>query len=244
MDWLEMLPQPDGDEPLDDSWAAFMADKRMKAETMRSKQRAVQRREARWQKRGQVAPADHVDSRTAVQRDFEAHCDQNGWPSSAAEAAFDRRIFVMNRRKQSERERLSKITEQRRAARDAAGLGGRKRGRPVNPESVRRREERQACQQKRREAREAREAREPAAQTTPALMGDHDAERAEARARRAAEQIEVRQRRDALRLAVHAARVLERTTEGQCEGWTRNGERCKVHMSSAYAVAAPLRALL
>ena len=29
--------------------------------------------------------------------------------------------------------------------------------------------------------------------------------------------------------------------EGQCEGKTRDGERCKVHRSSPYAVAAPLR---
>ena len=29
--------------------------------------------------------------------------------------------------------------------------------------------------------------------------------------------------------------------EGQCEGKTRFGERCKVHRSSAYAIAAPLR---
>jgi len=31
------------------------------------------------------------------------------------------------------------------------------------------------------------------------------------------------------------------TTEGQCEGTTRLGERCRVHSSSKYAVAAPLR---
>ena len=31
------------------------------------------------------------------------------------------------------------------------------------------------------------------------------------------------------------------STEGQCEGVTRDGERCKVHKSSKYAVAAPLR---
>ena len=31
------------------------------------------------------------------------------------------------------------------------------------------------------------------------------------------------------------------STEGQCEGTTREGERCKVHRSSPYAVAAPLR---
>ena len=31
------------------------------------------------------------------------------------------------------------------------------------------------------------------------------------------------------------------STEGQCEGRTRDGDRCKVHRSSRYAVAAPLR---
>ena len=31
------------------------------------------------------------------------------------------------------------------------------------------------------------------------------------------------------------------STEGQCEGITRAGERCKVHTSSPYAIAEPLR---
>ena len=133
-DWLqELQPPPRDDMVLDDSWSRFMTER----EQERSRQRAAQRREERWRKRGQSPPAEHVDARKKVQHEWEQACKRARRPAHAVHDKEMRQLFVAQRRKKRERARLRKITEQRQAAREAAGLSGRKRGRPVDPSSQR-----------------------------------------------------------------------------------------------------------
>ena len=130
MDWLfELQPPPRDDIPLDYAWSCFMAER----ERARLRDVASKRRDARWKARGLTPPAEHVDSRMQVQHDWEACCKRRNWPAHAVDDVEMRRLFVANRRKQRERMRLRKVTEQRQAAREAAGPSGRKRGRPVDP---------------------------------------------------------------------------------------------------------------
>ena len=98
IDWLSTRRAPDGD---DDSWRAFIAERRVRQEKARLQKVNEQRREQRHQ-RG-------LKCRTLQSPDE--------WRAS-------------------ERARLLKITEARRAAREAGDLGG-KGGRPIDPASRR-----------------------------------------------------------------------------------------------------------
>lgn len=139
IDWLLELPEVEGDVPRPvSSWEAFMAAR----EVARSQQRAKEQREERWRKRGLPPPADHVDAREQVQREWQEQCDENGWPAHAVFHPRMRRLFVEDRHKRRERARLGKITEQRRAAREACTrtqqIGpSKRRGRPIDPSSHR-----------------------------------------------------------------------------------------------------------
>lgn len=101
----------------------------------------AKRREARWKAHGLTAPADHVDSRAQVQREWQETCEDRGWPAHAVDDKEMRSLFVTHRRKQRERARLSKITEQRKAVRQATGPSGRKRGRPRDPNREQRKQQ-------------------------------------------------------------------------------------------------------
>ena len=139
VDWLLALPEPEGDVSRpNSSWQAFMAAR----EVARSQQRASEQREERWRQRGLPPPANHVDAREQVQREWQECCDDNGWPAHAVYHPKLRRLFVADRRKRRERARLAKITEQRRLAREAGKdmqqIGpNKRRGRPIDLSSLR-----------------------------------------------------------------------------------------------------------
>ena len=101
------------------------------------------------------------------------------------------------------------------AARRGAQYGPqRKRGRPADPEVAKRRDaQRQLAQQRIQEW------------MTACAQQRGTGRKPRARSRRCSD----------------GAQPRAWSTEGQCEGRTRDGDRCKVHRSSRYAVAAPLR---
>ena len=148
-DWLQELPFPPRDDlPFDDSWTRFMAE-RNKA---RLRDFDAKRREARWNAHGMTAPAERVDSRVQVQREWQQTCEDNGWPAHAVDDKEMRCLFVTHRRQQRERARLAKLTERRKAVREAAGPSGRKRGRPADPNREQRKRQQLELQVEKRNA--------------------------------------------------------------------------------------------
>jgi len=205
----------------DDSFAAFMTERRASKERMRLQQVAVKRREQRWQHRHGHSPPP-PPSAAAREADFVAFAAEK---RAAAEAAGKRcapdaslrSLFEMAQSKEKQCARWRRATKKRREAREAARHGSEapRRGRPPDPQAEQRRqaEREQREQQRLEKAALLRQRKEQAAA------------------------------RCALQAAAQRASPVLQTwsTEGQCQGTTRCGDRCKVHRSSVYSVAAPLR---
>ena len=189
--------------------AVFMTERRAKKERLRSQQRAIERRHARFrQKHGRSPPleAEHVKSLPPtpeqLQIAYESYCTE----LHIVQNSYTWQLFLKDGKNEKRRRAY--------AARRAEQHGPqKKRGRPADPEVARRHEEQKQLQQQRIEER--RSAIAPQRGTGRNRRG-HSHQRS------------------------HEGPGAW-STEGQCAGKTRDGERCKVHRTSPYAVAAPLR---